>query len=268
MLKKIWAFILFLILVCAPVVSSVIILKYLWFSAQNWEAPKVNLKSKKSIHECIYGDDASTNKPPSASTLALVNLYCESTTTYFHHTFRNICDKDFFKKSRRQHFILPAKGFKRFEVNFVENSAKDCINPHFPIIHARTNAKHNAWLQVVYTDSKNLNLIQFVDTVSNTDNPIYPFYTLEDEFFDNPIWNHKLFEKPVGTWVARLYAVNVDHKRKTIKCMGGFSWGFFLRDLRFKPDGVFPKHLNPYNWGEDWKYVFIEVLPEYKNLGF
>ncbi|AAL03325.1 hypothetical protein [Rickettsia conorii] len=32
------------------------------------------------------------------------------------------------------------------------NAEKDCFNPSFPIIHTKTDAKHNTWFHIVRTD--------------------------------------------------------------------------------------------------------------------
>ncbi|WP_016916905.1 hypothetical protein [Rickettsia honei] len=36
--------------------------------------------------------------------------------------------------------------------SYTPNAEKDCFNSSFPIIHTKTDAKHNTWLHIVRTD--------------------------------------------------------------------------------------------------------------------
>ncbi|ACP53610.1 MAG: hypothetical protein QFX12_00510 [Rickettsia africae] len=39
-----------------------------------------------------------------------------------------------------------------FNISYTPNAEKDCFNPSFPIIHTKTDAKHNTWFHIVRTD--------------------------------------------------------------------------------------------------------------------
>ncbi|ABV76388.1 hypothetical protein [Rickettsia rickettsii] len=39
-----------------------------------------------------------------------------------------------------------------FNISYTPNAEKDCFNTSFPIIHTKTDAKHNTWLHIVRTD--------------------------------------------------------------------------------------------------------------------
>lgn len=55
---------------------------------------------------------------------------------------------------RKLHFTLDAGGGNNFDVCLVENSKPNCLNPYFPSIHVKASQSHNAWVHIVYTDSK------------------------------------------------------------------------------------------------------------------
>lgn len=83
-----------------------------------------------------------------------------------------------------------------FEIAYIENSNINCINPYFPSIHINTKEYHNAWLHLVYTDSKDHRLKVFIDSDIN----YYPFYSLAKDFFDAPLWSYSLLKKPLSFW--------------------------------------------------------------------
>lgn len=150
-----------------------------------------------------------------------------------------------------------------FAITYVENNGHDCFNPHFPAIHITTQAKHNAWLHVVYTD-RNDDYQIFVDTVDPDKAPdIYPFYTLGQEFYDAPLWRYSLFSKPLSYWKGHAWAVEVDHENKTIKPIGGISWGYNLSYFKIRPTCIIPSALNGDDWVNDWQ-VFKTKLNEFK----
>lgn len=153
-----------------------------------------------------------------------------------------------------------------FDVHYVENSNKYCINPYFPVVRITTKSNHNAWLHIVYTDSKALNLRQSIDAPDLTKYPfIYPFYTLHQDFYDDPLWSYTLFSKPLNFWEGHAYAVEIDHKNKTIKCIGGIKWGFRLSFFHLRPQMIAPGSLRQQDWKNDWQF-FKKELKEYKNL--
>lgn len=150
-----------------------------------------------------------------------------------------------------------------FVITYVENSGHDCFRPHFPVIHITTQAKHNAWLHVVYTD-RNDDYQIFVDTVDPDKAPdIYPFYNLGQEFYDAPLWRYSLFSKPLSDWKGHAWAVEVDCENKTIKPVGGVSWGFNLSYFQIRPLCITPSVLNGYDWVNDWK-IFKTKLNEFE----
>jgi len=136
-----------------------------------------------------------------------------------------------------------------FIAHYVEHTAKDCINPHFPLIHISTNEDHNAWLHIVRTDCRSEpKLRQFVDAADE----VFPLYTLQQDFYDAPCWSYTLFSKPLSFWIGHAYAVRVDHENKTIRCIGGVEWGFKFSYLPVHPQMIFPRALALQDWQEDW----------------
>ncbi len=162
------------------------------------------------------------------------------------------------------HFKLGAQPGKHFEIDLIENSKPDCLNPYFPSIHIQMNDKHNAWVHIVYTDSIIPQLQMFIDA-ENKDNPnsAYPFYTYEQYFLDAPLWTYSLFSKPLSLWKGHAFAVKVDHENKAITCIGGIEWGFLLSPTRLRPKAINPKLLDEQAWKKAWQ-LLQEALPGYK----
>ena len=154
-------------------------------------------------------------------------------------------------------------------VNYVEHVEKDCLNPDFRAIHITTRAQHNAWMQVVRTDTVISKWQVFIDTPDKERYPEYervaPFYNLEEDFYDAVSWNYTLFQKPLSFWRGHAYAVQVDRQEKTIKCVGGIAWGYELSYWRILPKCSVPYALIQQDWEKDWE-LFQTALPEYKNL--
>lgn len=153
-----------------------------------------------------------------------------------------------------------------FAITYVENSDHDCFNPNFPAIHITTRPAHNAWLHVVYTDRNDIKDNQiFVDTVDPDKAPdIYPFYNLGQEFYDAPLWRYSLFSKPLSYWKGHAWAVELNRENKTIKPIGGVSWGFNLSYFQIRPICITPSALNEDDWVNDWQ-IFKTKLSEFKN---
>lgn len=97
-------------------------------------------------------------------------------------------------------YIYPlAKIEGNFSVYFMENTGKTSLNPYFPAIHIQTTVSHNAWIHVIYTDSKFPQWRTFLDTMpKNLPHSSYPFYTYEKDFYDAPLWRYGIFSKPIG----------------------------------------------------------------------
>lgn len=163
------------------------------------------------------------------------------------------------------HFKLDAGGDKHFDVSLVENSKPNCLNPHFPCIHIQASESHNAWIHIVYTDAKAPEWRVFIDAANNKDiqGSPYPFYTYEHDFYDAPLWTYSLFTKPLRFWKGHAFAVEVDHQKKSIKCLGGIEWGFELSHFRLRPKAIYPQLLNKQDWENVWQ-LFQEKLPGYQ----
>jgi hypothetical protein len=151
-----------------------------------------------------------------------------------------------------------------FDIAYVENTNKYSINPYFPAININSKIEHNAWLHCINTDTVQLEFRNFIDTVDPVLFPeIYPFYTLQEDFYDAPLWkNHSLFNKPLSFWIGHAWAVLVDFEKKTIKPIGGILWGFRLSYFAINPIFIQPSALNLKDWENDWK-VFSKKLLEF-----
>jgi hypothetical protein len=64
---------------------------------------------------------------------------------------------------KKSHFILGADSSNNFNIALVENSKQDSANPYFPSIHIQASQPHNAWIHIVYTDSKAPEWRVFID---------------------------------------------------------------------------------------------------------
>ncbi len=153
-----------------------------------------------------------------------------------------------------------------FDVDFVQNSKPSCINPYFPTIHIKTNGSHNAWLHIVYTDSKVPEWQTFIDSEHDATKPSpYPFYTHEPDFYDAPLWTYSLVNKPISFWKGHTFAIEVNHQNKTIKCLGGIEWGFELRLTKLHPLAIQPRLLDEEDWKQAWELV-KDKLPNYESI--
>ena len=142
-----------------------------------------------------------------------------------------------------------------FEIDLIKNAGRQCANVGFPIIHVTTQAPHNAFLQVVYTDSALPELRQFIDAADAVKYPeIYPFYTLNQDFDDAPKWSYSFFVKPVRRWDAHVYAVQMNHEQGTIHCVGGIKWGFEFSYFSLSPQAITPSALTQEDWKKDWEF--------------
>lgn len=167
------------------------------------------------------------------------------------------------RDDRKLHFKLDDGGGNNVDVYLVENSKPNCFNPYFPSIYIQVSQSHNAWVHIVYTDSKAPKWRTFIDA-ANVDSPgsAYPFYTYEQDFHDEPLWTYSLFDKPLSFWKGHAFAVKVDHQKKSIDCIGGIEWGFELSYFRLRPKSIHPQLLNKETWEKAWQ-ILQEKLPGY-----
>jgi hypothetical protein len=135
--------------------------------------------------------------------------------------------------------------------------------PYFPSIHIKAIKLHNAWIHIVYTDAQTQKLRTFIDAANiDSSSSTYPFYTYEQDFYDAPLWTYSFFNKPLRFWKGHVFAVKVDHQKKSIHCMGGIAWGFELSYFRLYPKAILPQLLNKDDWDKAWQ-ILEEKLPGY-----
>ncbi len=132
----------------------------------------------------------------------------------------------------------------KFLVSYIKNSPKNCANHMFPSIAVSIeNLEMNGWIQIISTDSSDKAYKSFIDYGKD----IFPFYTLENIFYDGPLWNYTANSLPLNFWKAHLYAVKINNNEITI--LDGIEWGFKLHK------GLDPEFIEP--------HILTEV--EYKN---
>ncbi len=150
-----------------------------------------------------------------------------------------------------------------FDVHYVEHSPSASINPGFPSIHISTDVQHNAWLHVVYTDAYDPKNGKkgwvFIDALPDT----FPFYSLEKDFYDAPLWTFSFFKGPLSSWEGHAYPVFVDYDNKTIQYLGGIGWGFTLSRFSFRPKTIKPHLLLDADWQQDW--LMLRATEFFKN---
>lgn len=149
--------------------------------------------------------------------------------------------------------------YQDISLDYIENSPLNCKNPYFPSIHIIAKDSHSGWIQIVHTDSKDYG--SFLDTIPS----IFPFYTREQNFYDAPMWNYSLFHKPLSTWTAHAYAVQIDDKNKRIICIGGIEWGFKLNYFNVYPQMIKPTTLSLENWNKDGESLIKTGFHGYQN---
>ena len=91
----------------------------------------------------------------------LITLICFTTiwmTTWessdVNHSGATTVLKCIYNDEKRMQFALDAGGGNNYHVSMVENSKQNCFNPYFPSIRIQASQPHNAWIHIVYTDSK------------------------------------------------------------------------------------------------------------------
>lgn len=172
-----------------------------------------------------------------------------------------------FYETHGQYQILESMNHT-FDINYIKNMDSDSVNPYFPGIAIKQQSC-NAWLHIVQTDSKlQPEFRHFVDSVSKDNvlySSLYPFYTKGNFFTDQPQWGYTFFYKPLSYWIGHAWAIQLDEHNKTIKCIGGISWGYRLFCCSFKPSMILPEPLYKEDWMMDWK-VFKKALPDYQDI--
>jgi hypothetical protein len=145
-----------------------------------------------------------------------------------------------------------------FTVSYNGSASNNCMNPHFPAIHITTKTNHNAWIHVISTDSMEKEEQRFIDMLG--DKEIAPFYTLEGDFFDAPLWKYRFFSKPLSYWKGHAYAVFVDPVKKTIVFIGGIEWGFCLSKMSILPSMIHPVSLTHKDLQQDWNFLENQLV--------
>lgn len=148
-----------------------------------------------------------------------------------------------------------------FNVSFIENMPLESLNPYFPAIHI-INSDCHAWLHLVRTDAKFQKEYQYFIDASQK---LYPLYSAGTIFFDQPHWGYTFFTKPLSFWIGHAWAIQINDKDKTIKCIGGISWGYKLPQFSFKTSMILPKPLTKQDWEKDWEEMYKATFKDYKD---
>jgi hypothetical protein len=125
---------------------------------------------------------------------------------------------EYFKTLEKESQSYSVDG-QNFKVCFVPYSKKK-ENKNYPMISIETDNEIIGYIQIVRTDSTEFSLKEFIDAGPS----IFPYYTEEKFFFDAPIWNFSLFQKPIYYWDAHLYAV-----LKNKEVIPLTKWGFHFK---------------------------------------
>lgn len=147
---------------------------------------------------------------------------------------------------------------KNFIINYIEHSGEQCVNPGFPSIHIQSKLPCDGWLHIIHSDNKYLSSKpngEFIDASPT----LFPFYTLEKDFYDAPYWFYTFFYKPLFYWKGHAYAVQINHEQKIITVVGGIEWGFTFSIFAFKPQTIRPRELSKIELSQDLK-VFSSIF--------
>lgn len=131
-----------------------------------------------------------------------------------------------------------------FKIKYIASAPLESINADFPIISLESTENHNAWIQIIQTDTTASGCLQyqhFIDTT--TCENLFPFYTWEKLFIDYPFWAYSIENKPLSYWKAHAYPVLVDKKTKNIQILQGIEWGYRFFPLSFRPTMIEPRKL-------------------------
>ena len=152
-----------------------------------------------------------------------------------------------------------------FKIKYIASAPLESINAGFPIISLESTENHNAWIQIIQTDTTAPGCLQyqhFIDTT--TDENLFPFYTWQQLFIDTPCWSYSIEYKPLSYWKAHAYPVLVDKKTKNIQILQGIEWGYRFFPLSFRPTMIEPRKLTKEEIKKDKLFFQARV----KNLGF
>jgi len=172
-------------------------------------------------------------------------FFCFSVFLFFclFDLFSVVFKKDCFDK-KNNIISLKYKNYNKilFDIKFIKNTNKYCINAKFPAIKININQTINGWIQIVYSDAKDPKYKIFVDTTEN----LFPYYTKDQEFFDAPFWHIGVFFHPLSFWEAHTFAFI--KKNKKIFVIGGIGWGFRLKVFNRTPIPIPPFLLGKMAW--------------------
>ncbi len=152
-----------------------------------------------------------------------------------------------------------------FKIKYIASAPLESINAGFPIISLESTENHNAWIQIIQTDTTVASCLKyqhFIDTT--TCKNLFPFYTGEKLFIDYPYWSYSIENKPLSYWKAHAYPVLVDKKTKNIQILQGIEWGYRFFSLSFRPTMIEPRKLAKEEIKKD-KLFFQQKI---RGLGF
>ena len=142
----------------------------------------------------------------------------------------------------------------KLTINYITNSAKNCINPNFPSIHITGDNYFNGWIHIITTDSKNSNLKKFIDK----DNKNPPFYSINRDFYDAPLWNIYTNSDKIRFWEGHAYPIKIDYTNKNIKIFDGIKWGFVLKNFK-KPSTIISQTIEESEVEEDLYFLKTQI---------
>ncbi len=137
-----------------------------------------------------------------------------------------------------------------FKIHYISNSPSNSINPNFPSIHITASGNHNAWIQIITTDSKDLNYKRYIDTNERS----FPFYSLDRDFYDAPLWGSYFANNSIKLWRGHVYPVIVDCNNQIVILKAGIKWGFELRNF-MNPKMITPQNLTTSELMEDLTFL-------------
>jgi hypothetical protein len=169
-----------------------------------------------------------------------------------------------FKKFPYQSLELKSLNNK-FTVKYISNSPSECINPLFPSIQIESNdAKIDAWLQIIYTDSNDVSTKLFIDSYQS----LFPLYTRDPVFYDAPLWNISSSVLPLSYWKAHTYALK--QYKQTFSIIGAIKWGFAVEKSDAPvPELIFPEIMTDTELAKDLEFLStkgIKNIMIYNNL--
>ncbi len=198
-----------------------------------------------------------------------------------------------------QHCIYADKNYKSvtlssmdniFKVNYVENASPECMGAYFPAVHITTDVAHDKWILLMhnqgdkmhpmkinaYPDPKifqgNNEAIEHGDKVLDDKieqeaiNVHSKFYSSEQDFFANLFTGYGLYWNRSFNVQNHTYAVQADLDKKTVRCIGGISWGYKRSWWNLRPSMIPLRALTHQDWKNDWLEISKRQFREYKDL--